>query len=290
MKAIIFGITGQDGYYLNEILNNNKIEVIGVSRFVKTWLVGDIGDKIFVNNLIKFHKPEYIFHLAAISTTQHKEIYENHNAISTATINILEAVKNYSPTTKVFLSGSAMQFKNDGIPINENTPFDSSSFYSVARIHSVYAARYYRDRFGINVYVGYLFNHDSPFRTENHVNKKVVLSVKRIADGSKERLELGNLNVLKEFNFAGDIVKAIWQLVNQNIVYEAVIGSGIVYSIKEWTNACFLKYHLNWENFVDIKSDFIPEYLYLGSDPALIKSIGWKTEVNFIQLVDLMMD
>ena len=289
MKAIIFGINGQDGYYLRQLLLNNNIEVIGVSRSNNLWLNGDISNTKLVEDLIKKHKPEFIFHFAAISTTQHKAVLENHNAISLGTLNILESVKNYSPKSRVFLSGSAMQFENKGVPINEQTPFKGSSLYSVARIQSVYAARYYRDGFGLKIYIGYFFNHDSPLRSDSHVNKMIASAVKRIAMGSNERLELGNINVCKEFSFAGDVVKAVWQLVNQDIIFETVIGSGAAYSIKEWTECCFEKINKNWENFVDVKTNFTPDYMILVSEPTLIHSMGWEPEVDFNQMVDIMM-
>ena len=289
MKAIIFGITGQDGYYLSQLLLNNNIEVVGVSRSNNFWLSGDISDGRFVEDLIKTHKPEFIFHFAAISTTQHKAVFENHNAIATGTLNVLESVKNHSPSSRVFLSGSAMQFENKGLPINEQTPFESKSPYSVARIQSVSAARYYRDCFGLKVYVVYFFNHDSPLRTDHHVNKKIVSAVKRIAKGSSERLELGNINVRKEFSFAGDVVRAVWKLVNQDTIFETVIGSGLAYSIKEWTELCFQKVDKSWENFVEVKTNFTPEYMMLVSDPTLIYRMGWEPKVDFYQMIDLMM-
>jgi GDPmannose 4,6-dehydratase len=290
MKAIIFGANGQDGHYLNQLLSDNKIEVIGVSSSGGPWVNGDVGDFPFVESLIKQHKPDYIFHFAAISTTNHSALFDNHKAISTGTLNILESVKNYCPKCKVFLSGSALQFKNEGSAIDENTPFEANSPYAIARIQSVYAGRYYRNVFGLQVYVGFFFNHDSPLRTEQHINQKIVLTVKRIAGGSNEKLELGNIDVKKEFNFAGDIVKAVWLLVNQSVVFEAVIGSGQAYSIKDWTEYCFKKIDKKWQDFVIIKKDFIPEYEILVSNPKLIESIGWKPEIGFEQLADLMLE
>lgn len=194
MKAIIFGITGQDGYYLNKLLFEKGIEVIGVSRSNAQYINGEVGDFEFVNKLIEQHKPDYIFHLAANSTTRHEALFENHQVISTGTLNILESVKNHCADCKVFLSGSAMQFKNTGAPIDENTEFEASSPYSIARIQSVYAGRYYRNKFKISVYVGYFFNHDSDLRTERHVNKKITNAVNRIKMEVKKSL---NLEILK---------------------------------------------------------------------------------------------
>jgi GDPmannose 4,6-dehydratase len=288
VNAIIFGISGQDGYFLSGLLQKRNIEVIGVSRSYGK-LRGDVADFVFVESVIKYQKPSYIFHFAANSTTRHDALFDNHNAISTGTLNILECVRLHCPAAKVFLSGSAMQFKNEGLPIDEKTPFAASSPYSVARIQSVYAGRYYRDTFGLQVYVGYFFNHDSPLSSEKHVNQKIVGSVKRIAMGSTENLELGNIDVKKEFNYAGDMVDAVWMLVNQDTVFEVVIGSGKAYSIKDWLEYCFKKINKNWQDFVEIKQNFVPEYKILVSNPELIKSIGWQPRVDFYQLADLMM-
>nr|WP_321496404.1 GDP-mannose 4,6-dehydratase [uncultured Methanolobus sp.] len=289
MKAIIFGISGQDGYYLSKLLQTKSIEVLGVSRSHGD-IKGDVADYSFVEQMIKEHKPYYIFHFAANSTTSHSALFENHNSISTGTLNILESVRIHCPAAKVFLSGSAMQFKNEELPINEQTPFEANSPYSVSRIQSVYAGRYYRSAFDLKVYVGYFFNHDSPLRSERHVNQKIVSSVKRIANGSDEKLILGNIDVKKEFNYAGDVVEAVWTLVNQDTVFEAIIGSGIAYSIREWVEYCFKKVNIDWKEHVIIEQDFIPEYKILVSNPELIRSIGWRQKVDFHKLADIMME
>ena len=288
MKALIFGVNGQDGYYLSHLLKEKLIDVIGISR-KGDYTNGTVADYSFVESQIRHHQPDYIFHFAANSTTRHFALFENHETISTGTLNVLEAVRLYCPAAKVFLSGSAMQFVNKGLSINEQTPFEASSPYAVARIQSVYAGRYYRNKFGIKVYTGYFFNHDSPLRTEHHVNQKIVKAVQRIVQGSNELLELGNIDVQKEFGFAGDTVEAVWTLVNQEAVFEAVIGTGEAYSIKDWTVSCFEKAGKDWKDYVVIKQDFVPEYKILVSDPQVIKSLGWQPKVDFKKLVDLMM-
>lgn len=250
-----------------------------------------MSDYKFVEDIIKKNKPDYIFHLAASSTTSHNALFDNHDSISTGSINILESVRLYSPDSRVFISGSAMQFKNTGTPIDEETEFEASSAYSLSRIHSTYAARYYREKFGIKTYVGYFFNHDSPLRTARHVNQKVVEYVLSIEKGSnQEPLEIGNMDVKKEFNFAGDVCNAIWMLVNQNDVTEAVIGSGEAYSIKEWIEYCFKTRGLDWKNYVKETKNFKAEYDILVCSPKKIKSIGWKPQVSFTQLADLMLN
>lgn len=287
--ALIFGASGQDGFYLNNLLLQKGLTCIKTSR-KDEHLPGDVSNFDFVKSLIIQYQPQFIFHFAANSTTRHNVLFENHEAISTGTFNILECVRLYCPGAKIFLSGSAMQFQNTGLPINEQTPFEASSPYSVSRIHSVYAGRYYRKAFGMQVYVGYFFNHDSPLRTEHHVNQKIASAAKRIAKGSNEKLVLGNVEVKKEFNYAGDVVEAVWTLVNQGNTYEAVIGSGHAYTIKDWVIGCFEKINVNWKDVVTFQQDFVPEYQVLVSDPALIMSLGWQPRVNFFQLVNMMMN
>lgn len=288
MKAIIFGAGGQDGHYLTALLEAAGYSVIGVSRtadFDQT----DITEYKSVSKLIENTLPDHVFHLAANSTTRHEALFENHATISTGTLNILEAVKNFSPRTKVFISGSGLQFENHDRPIKETDPFEARDAYSISRIQSVYAARYYR-RLGIQTYIGYFFNHDSPRRTERHMCKKIAEAAKRIAAGSTEKLEIGDISVIKECAFAGDIVKAVWALVNQDKIYEAVLGTGLGYSIEDWLQACFSIVSLNWKDHVILKNDFTPEYKILISDPALILSTGWKAETSFHQLAQMMMN
>lgn len=287
MKAVIFGSNGQDGYYLNLLLQKLGIEVFCISRTNGNY-IGDVANFSFVSDIINGIKPEYIFSFAANSTTNHNALFENHQTISTGTINILESVLLHSKDSKVFLSGSAMQFKNIGQPINEITPFEASSPYSIARIQSVYAARYYRDRFSMKIYVGYFFNHDSPLRSERHINQKIVSTARRIAQGSKEKLQIGDLSVRKEFAFAGDIINGVWTLVNQDKVSEAVIGSGIDYSIQDWIEICFKEFKLIWEEHIVLDTKFKSDYSKLVCDPSTINRLGWQCSTSINELSKLM--
>ena len=122
------------------------------------------------------------------------------------------------------------------------------------------------------------------------MSKKIAEAAKRIAAGSDEKLEIGDISVIKEWAFAGDIVKAVWALVNQDAIHEAVLGSGLGYSIEDWLAACFSIVSLDWKDHVILKNDFTPEYKLLVSDPALIQSTGWKPEVSFHQLAQMMMN
>ncbi|MEO7311350.1 MAG: GDP-mannose 4,6-dehydratase [Chitinophagaceae bacterium] len=287
MKAIIFGANGQDGFYLSALLRDKNIEVLEVSRS-GNMLMLDITDYEVIKQFVNRHQPDYIFHLAANSTTRHDASFENHATISTGTLNLLEAVKKVSPATKVFISGSGLQFKNENKPIKETDAFEARDAYSVSRIHSVYAARYYRS-LGIKTYVGYFFNHDSPRRSERHMAKKIAEAAKRISNGSDEQLLIGDIAVIKEWTYAGDIVEGVWALVQQDAVFEANIASGLGYSIEDWVRLCFKLIGKDWTSYVQVQSSFKAEYRQLVADPSLILSLGFKPKVSFDQLAQMML-
>ena len=288
LKAIIFGANSQDGYYLIELCKKKNIEAIGVSRS-GSWIKGDVSDYDFVREIIKTYLPAYIFHLAANSSTRHDILFENHSTISTGALNILESMRLFSPYSKVFITGSGLQFKNNGNPISETDDFEGNSPYSVSRIHSVYAARYFRS-LGLKVYVGYLFHHDSPLRKPNHVSQMIASVVRRIQQGSPEIIEIGDISVEKEWSYAGDIVKAIFTLVEQDEISEAVIGSGIPYSIKDWLEECFRIINKDWHDYTKIREGFSPEYSRLVSNPKTIKSLGWLPLVDLPTLAQKMIN
>lgn len=280
MTAIILGAGGQDGHYLSALLEAEGIEVVKVGRSENLRKI-DLANFDEVAKLVKETKPDYIFHFAANSTTRHFAWKENHDAISTGSVHVLEAVHQFARGCKVFLSGSGLQFINEGKPIKETDPFNAGSIYSVGRIHTVYAARYYRT-LGVQAYMGYFFHHDSPLRSDRHINKKIITTAKRIAEGSNEKLEIGDLSVKKEFGFAGDIVEGVWTLVRQDEVYEAVIGTGMAHAIEEWVEICFAMYGLDWQNHIVESDNFQPDFSILVSDPATINSLGWqhKTDIH----------
>lgn len=286
MKAIIFGANGQDGYYLTQLLESQQVQVTGVSRqgnFLRT----DITDLKAVSELIQSIQPDYIFHLAANSTTRHEALFENHASIATGTLVLLEAVRLQAPHCKVFISGSGLQFENHNRPIKETDPFEARDAYSIARIQSVYAARYFR-RLGLSVYVGYFFNHDSPRRSERHMAQRIAAAVRRIAAGSNEVIEVGDVEVVKEWTFAGDVVKGIWLLVNQEQVAEANISSGLGYSILDWIKVCFEIIGKDYRSYIKEQSGFQAEYRQLVSDASLIQSLGFQPSVSFRELAHAM--
>ncbi|MFV0606872.1 MAG: GDP-mannose 4,6-dehydratase [Niabella sp.] len=288
MTSIIFGAAGQDGYYLSTLLKSLNHHVIEVSR-TTGYNSTDITSYESVSLLIKTHQPNLLFHFAANSTTRHDALFENHATIGTGTLNILEAVKKFSPETKVFISGSGLQFVNNNVPIKESDAFEARDAYAVSRIQSVYASRYFRDQLGVQTYVGYLFNHDSPRRSERHMTKKISEAAKRISNGSDEKLIIGDITAVKEWSYAKDIVEGIWTLVNQTNVFEANISSGKGHSIEDWLTICFEHFNLNWKEHVVINPDFVPDYKMLVSNPSLINSLGWQTTTNIEALAQLML-
>jgi len=143
---------------------------------------------------------------------------------------------------------------------------------------------------GIKAYVGYLFHHESPLRKPDHLCKMIAETVKRIRQGSHERIRLGDISVRKEAAFAGDIVEGIFTLVSQDTVFEAAIGTGEAYSIQDWLEICFKKIGKDWRDYVDVASDgFKPEYHTLVSDPTTIRSLGWTPKVGFDALAEMML-
>lgn len=282
MKAIITGINGQDGFYLSKLLLENNVNVIPAGRNDI-----DLSDFVKVQEFIKFHQPDFIFHLAANSTTQHVALLENNLIIGTVSIYLLEAVKLHSPHTKIFISGSGLQFRNEDKPIKETDPFEARDAYSVSRIQSVFAARYYRS-LGIQAYVGYFFNHDSPRRTEKHMAKKISAFAQRVARGEHNMLEIGDMSVVKEWTFAGDVVEGLWKFINQDTVFEANISSGAGYSITDWVNACFRVIGKDPSQFIAEVEGFKAEYRQLVSDPSIIQQIGFYPKISFEELAKMM--
>ncbi|MDF1756294.1 MAG: GDP-mannose 4,6-dehydratase [Verrucomicrobiales bacterium] len=286
--AIIFGGNGQDGFYLNQWLNDQGLHVISTSRKGEG-IQCDVSSFSAVEELVRTEKPTYIFHLAASSTTRHDTWSSQYSTITGGTWNVLESVKLHSPESKVFITGSGLQFENTGEPISETCKFEGSSPYSVARISSVYTARYYQS-LGLKVYIGYLFHHESARRPLSHVSKKIAHEVALVCSGQQEQVTIGCLTVEKEWAFAGDIVEGIWTLVCQDEVFEAVIGTGEGFSIEDWINECFAFYGEPSRGRILEESEFIPEYTRLISNPSTIQSLGWRPKTGIKDLVAMFME
>lgn len=264
-SAIITGANGQDGYYLAELLRHYNIEPVMVGRGMY-----DLSNWEDAHDLLVENRPEYIFHLAAKSTTDHAQSRENHDLLATGTLNLLQGVLAHVPECRVFLAGSAYQFRNDGNPIKETDPWETRNVYCAARGYSNLLARAYR-HMGLYVYFGYFFHHDSPRRHARHISSRIAAAARE----GKE-VEIGNLEVVKEWTWAGDTMAAVWSLVNQDKVWEANIGTGIGHSIAEFAQACFALKGLDYRNFVRPSPNFQPEYSRLTCDPERIFSTGWR--------------
>ncbi len=286
MLALLFGANGQDGHYLRGLLEERGIGTVCASRTTGEHQ-GNVADFGFVQQLMRSHVPDYVLHLAARSSTAHEALFDNHAAIVTGTLNILEAVRLHAPGARVFIAGSGLQFRNTGAPISPRDPFEASSAYSAARISSVYAARYFRT-LGLRIYIGYLFHHESPLRRPHHMASYIAQTARRISRGESATLEIGDPAVEKEWTYAGDVAAGILQLMNQDRVFEACIGSGVAHSIQDWIEACFSRLGIDWRPHLRIKKDFTPEFRRLVSDPAEMLHIGWHPTVSFEALAAMM--
>ena len=285
--ALIFGASGQDGHYLSVLCRERGIRAVGCSRSPGAWIRGDVAARDVVQALVREHQPTYIFQLAANSTTRHEAVFDNHAAIATGTLNVLEAAKLYAPEARIFLPGSGVMFRNEGQPISERDAFEPSSPYAVARIHAVHAARYYR-ALGLRVFVGYLFHHESPLRGPTHVSRTIADAARGAAAAAGATIEIGDIAVEKEWTFAGDVVRAMFDLIGQEHVFEAVIGSGHAYSIRHWLETCFRLVNRDWREHVRVRSDFVPEYRRLVSDPTTMLRLGWSPRVGIDELAAMM--
>lgn len=286
--ALIFGGNGQDGIYLRRLCQEKQMRAVAVSRSSGVH-PGDVGDPDYVDAVVREIEPDYVFHLAARSTTAHAAMAENHRTISTGTWNVCSAVERHVPDARVFVTGSGLQFRNDGAPISESCAFEATSPYAVERIHSVYAARYYRSR-GLRTHVGYLFHHESPHRKPGHLSMRIAMGAAKVAEGRRSGLEIGDPGVEKEWGFAGDIAQGILTLVSQDEVAEATIGTGQPHAIAAWAQLCFAHVGEDWRDHVQTDPAFEPDFARLVSDPTTMRSLGWQPTTDIAELAEAMME
>ena len=289
-RAIIFGSGGQDGLFLRKHLLS-----LGHQVFPFTLHGGedvpalDVADFPNVGKIIKEIKPHYIFHLAARSSTRHEFILENHQAIVDGALSVLESADRYSPDSNIFLASSGLVFKNIGQPIKESDEYVTNTAYAMARLEALQVARYYRHR-GRKVFVGFLFNHESPMRTSESVARKIASSVAEIYLGLQKTMAIGNANVVKEWMWAGDAVSAMVHLVNQNNIFEACIGDGIGRTVRDYAVACCETVGISLDDYLVEIPNYQVEYSILVSDSTKIRSLGWAPEVNMRSLAKLMVE
>lgn len=288
MKAIIFGVQGQDGRYLSRLLESEGFDVVGVGR--SSSALHNIANQWAVNGLVGEHKPELIFHLAANSTTNHAAAYENHETIGTGALNILEAVRRYSSHSRVFLAGSCLQFVNDGRPMSEDNQLAADSGYAAVRNYTLFLARYYRAIVELKVYFGFLFHHESPYRKDRHVSRIIAGAARKAAAGDAVMLEMDDLDACREWTFAGDVVEAIWKLVSQDRIFEVCIGTGHPRTVAEFAHACFGAVGLNWTDHVTERPDMVNgrRAKQISANPGLVRSIGWQPRTGIQDLAQMM--
>jgi GDPmannose 4,6-dehydratase len=279
-SAIITGSNGQDGWYLHQLLKREGVDAVLVSRPSGV----DLSDFNEVVDLVLNTRSDYIFHLAARSTVDHASARINHDVIARGSFNLLEAVQKWRPECKVFLAGSAYQFKNEDKPISETDPWDTTSVYCAARGYSKLLADAYRAQ-GLTVYFGYFFHHESPRRGANHISQRIARAAR-----NRESIEIGDPNVIKEWTFAGDTMEAVWSFVNQDAIFEANIGTGIGHSIAKFAEICYATQGLYWLDHIKVSTDYISLYRSLTCNPERIYSIGWRPRVSIGELVEQLVN
>lgn len=272
-KALITGVTGQDGSYLAEFLLDKNYEVHGLVRRSSTFnreriehlhsyenptrgnLILHYGDMTDSSNLIRIIReiqPDEIYHLAAQSHVHISfEVPEyTANADGLGTLRLLEAVRflGLHESTKIYNASTSELYGNSKInPQNEETPFNPRSPYAIAKLYSYYITQNYRDAYNLFACNGILFNHESPRRGENFVTRKITLSIANILNGKQKRLYLGNLDAKRDWGYAPDYVEAMWLMLQQKIPDDYVISTGESHSVREFTELAFKKANINIE-------------------------------------------
>ena len=326
-KALITGITGQDGSYLAELLLEKEYEVYGLLRRNSKqsygnvshlrheikFLSGDLADPSCISMYISQVKPDEIYNLGAQS-----HVGESWNQpIATAdqtglgALRIFEAIRNVSPKSKVYQASTSELFGETNIsPQNEDTPIHPANPYAAAKALAHFDAQIYRKSFNLFISTGILFNHESPRRSADFVTRKVSLAVAAIKLGLKnsqipisegdlpvldqhQKLQLGNLDAQRDWGFAGDYVLAMWQILQLDHPDDFVVATGKVHTVKELCEAAFSCVNLNWQDHVVINPKWVrpTETGPLVGDPHKIKKIiGWEAKTKFKQLVRMMVE
>lgn len=306
-KVLITGINGQTGSYLAELLLEKGYEVHGMIRrgsTHKTERIDHIMDKITlhlgdmedVNSIIKILKevmPDEIYNFAAMSQVRQSYEIPSYTGMVTGIgfANLIEAVRLTCPNARVYQASSSEMFgKVQEIPQRETTPFYPRSPYGCAKAYAFYLGRAYREGYGMKIYNGILFNHESPRRGEEFLSKKVVKAAVRIKKGLQDKLVLGNLEAKRDIGYAKDYVYWIWKMM-QGEPDDFVIATGETHSMQEFVEETFNYLDLNWKDYViiDDKLKRPAEVDYLQGDASKAKKIlGFKVETSFIDLIHLM--
>lgn len=310
-KALVTGLTGQDGSYMCEILLREGYEVHGTMRRssspnvkrvseiiskVHTHLM-DLSDASSVAKVIAEVKPDLIFCLAAQSDVRASyEIPEYTGDVTgMGFTRILEAVRIHCPESKVYQAGSSEMFgKVQQIPQNENTPFWPRSPYGCAKVYAFSLGRSYREGYGMNIYNGILFNHESPRRGELFVTKKVVKQAVEIKQGKRSKIKLGNLDAKRDWGYSKDYMEAIYKFVTTQTPQDFVIATGETHSVEEFVKETFDYLGLgDYKEYIEFDANLkrpAEVDLLLGDASKARSLIGWKPEITFKGLVALMCD
>lgn len=309
-KALITGITGQDGSYLAELLLDKGYEVVGVVRRSSTLnferiahiqdqvtlVPADLLDEVSLIEVLRDHRPAEVYNLAAQSFVQTSFTQPVLTGETTAlgVTRLLDAIRLVDPGIRFYQASSSEMFgKVREVPQRETTPFYPRSPYGVAKVYGHWITVNYRESYGLHASSGILFNHESPRRGLEFVTRKISHGVARIACGLDDKLALGNLDAKRDWGYAGDYVHAMWLMLQQDEPSDYVVATGETHSVRELCELAFACAGLDWETHVVIDERFLrpAEVDLLVGDPARTCDVlGWKREVDFAHLVGAMVD
>jgi GDPmannose 4,6-dehydratase len=309
-RALITGITGQDGSYLAELLLEKGYEVFGMVRRSSTpgtWRIdhlldrvtlkpADLLDQLSLLRLIEEVRPHEVYNLAAMSfvpaSWDQPMLTGEFN--SQGVTRMLDAIRRVDPSIRFYQASSSEMFgKVREVPQTELTPFYPRSPYGVSKVFAHYITVNYRESYGLFAVSGMLFNHESPRRGLEFVTRKVTDAVARIKLGLRDSLPIGNLDAHRDWGFAGDYVQAMWLMLQQDQADDYVIATGVSHSVRELIEIAFSRVGLDWQKHVRIDPALLrpAEVDHLLGDASKAKSqLGWSPSVSFKQLVEMMVD
>jgi len=309
-RALITGITGQDGSYLAEFLLDKGYQVIGMVRRTSTLnferirhiqehitlVQGDLLDQMSLIDLLKEHRPHEVYNLAAQSfvPTSWKQPVLTGEFTALGVTRLLDAVRLVDPEIRFYQATSSEIFgKVREVPQRETTPLYPRSPYGVAKVYGHWITVNYRESYNLFACSGILFNHESPRRGLEFVTRKSTWGAARIKLGLANELRMGNLEARRDWGYAGDYVRAMWMMLQQSVPDDYVIATGETHSVREWLEECFSYLGLNWQDYVMIDPQYLrpAEVDQLIGDPTKARErLGWRPEVSFKELVHLMVD
>jgi GDPmannose 4,6-dehydratase len=309
-KALITGITGQDGSYLAELLLEKGYEVHGLVRrssSFNTWRIDHVrsrlalhyGDLVDQNSLVRTLEtiePDEIYNLGAQSHVKVSFEMPEYTADVTAlgVLRLLDAVRELGAHTRVYQAGSSEMFGLvQETPQSERTPFHPRSPYAVAKAYGHWTAVNYREGYGMHVSNGILFNHESPRRGENFVTRKITMGLAAIRQGRARELRLGNLDARRDWGYARDYVEAMWLMLQQELPDDYVVATGETHSVREFLEEAFAYAGLDWREFVTVDPKYFRPAevdVLLGDASKARRVLGWSPRVTFKGLVRLMVD